>query len=118
VKCEGVGYLGHLDHDGIVGTLVRLVLGELHPQAAGLDANRGVTLGIESGRPPQNFGGNLVFLKGDARMIKRVFGKVAKQLAERFGRPQAMTFNKFIYLLEALFAAERESVSDSHIILK
>jgi hypothetical protein len=51
-------------------------------------------------------------------MIKRVFGEVAKQFAERFGRPQAMTFNKFIYLLEALFAAERESVSDSHITLK
>jgi hypothetical protein len=51
VKGKGVGSFGYLDHDGIVGTLVRVVLGELHPQATGLDANRGVTLGIEARGP-------------------------------------------------------------------
>jgi hypothetical protein len=29
-----------------------------------------------------------------------------------------MTFNKFIYLLEALFPTEHETVSDSHITRK
>jgi hypothetical protein len=80
-----------------------------------LHAYRGVTLRIEPDRPAQNLGGNLVLLKGDTGVIQGVFGEVAQQFAQRFGTVQAMTFNKFIYLLEALFPTERKSVSDSHI---
>jgi hypothetical protein len=72
-------------------------------------------LGIESGGAAQNFGGNLVLLERDAGVIKRVFGEVAQQFAERFRSVEAMTFNKFIYLLEALLSADGERVRDSHI---
>jgi hypothetical protein len=48
-------------------------------------------------------------------MIKRMLGKVTEEFAERFRGVEAMTFNKLIYLLEALFAADGESVRDSHI---
>ena len=84
--------------------LVRVVLGEFYSQAPGLHANRGVTLRIESSGTAQNFGGNLILLQRDAGVIKGMFGEVAKQLAQGFGAVQAMTFNKFIYLLEALLA--------------
>jgi hypothetical protein len=72
-------------------------------------------LGIESDWPAQDLGGNLVLLECDSGVIERVFREVAQQLAQRFRGVQAMTFNKFIYLLEALLPTDRESVSDSHI---
>ncbi len=112
---ERVRPLGNLDHNRIFGALLRIVLGELYSQAPRLHADRGITLRIESGRSAQNFGGNLVFLQGDAGMIQGVFGEVAQQFAQRFGAVQAMTFNKLIYLLEALLSSDRESVRDSHI---
>jgi hypothetical protein len=34
-------------------------------------------LWIESARPAQNLGGDLVLLEGNARMIERVFGEIA-----------------------------------------
>ncbi len=37
-------------------------------------------------------------------MIERVFGEIAEQLTQGLRAVQAMTFNKFIYLLEALLA--------------
>ena len=94
---------------------MRIVFGKFYAQSPGLNANRGVTLGIESYGAAQNFGGNLVFLECDSGVIERVFREVPQQLAQRFGGVQAMTFNKFIYLLEALLPTDRESVSDSHI---
>ncbi len=48
-------------------------------------------------------------------MIEGMFGKVAQQFAERFGRVKAMAFNKFIYLLEALLPPDGETVRHSHI---
>jgi len=48
-------------------------------------------------------------------LIQLVFSKVTKHFAQRLRAVQAMAFNKFIYLLEALLPAGRESVSDSHI---
>jgi hypothetical protein len=48
-------------------------------------------------------------------MIQRVFGQIAQQLAERFRAVKAMAINKFIYLLEGLIPANRESVRDSHL---
>ena len=94
---------------------MRVVLGQFDAQASGLYSHRGVTLRIESCGSAQNFGGNLVLLQGDAGMIERVFGEVAEQLTQGFRAVQAMTFNKFIYLLEALLPADSESVRDSHI---
>ena len=49
------------------------------------------------------------------RMVQGVLGEVPEQLAQRFRGVQAMTINKFIYLLEALFPTDREGVRDSHI---
>ncbi len=115
MKRERVGALGNLDHDEIVGALVRVVFREFDPQASGLHPDGGVALGIESGRAAQNFGGNLVLLEGDAGVIERVFGEVAEQFAEGFRSVQAMAFNKFIYLLEALLPTDSESVRHSHI---
>jgi hypothetical protein len=94
---------------------MRVILGQLNPQAPSLDPDCGVALGVESGRSSQNLGSNLVLLQSDAWMIQGVFGEVAQQFAQRFRTVKAMAFNKFIYLLEALLPSEGESVSDSHI---
>jgi hypothetical protein len=72
-------------------------------------------LGIESLRAAQNFGGNLVFLKGETGMIEGMFGQITQEFAERLGTMQAMTFGKLLYLLEALLPAQRESVRHSHL---
>jgi ubiquinone biosynthesis protein UbiJ len=92
-----------------------VVLGQLHAQASGLDADGGVTLRVESGGSAEDLGGDLVLLQGYAGMIQRMFGEVAEELAERLGGVEAMTINKFIYLLEALLPANSESVRHSHI---
>ncbi|HYM74798.1 MAG TPA: hypothetical protein VE377_02375 [Candidatus Dormibacteraeota bacterium] len=49
-----------------------------------MDTNRGITLRIESGRSPQDLGGDLVFLQGYAGVIEGVFGEVAEQPAQGF----------------------------------
>jgi hypothetical protein len=115
VERQRVRSLGYLYDDQIVGGLVRVILGEFDPQPSSLHADCGVALGIESGGPAQHLGGNLVLLECDSGVIERVLGQVPEQLAQRFRGVQAMTFNKFIYLLEALLATDSESVSDSHI---
>ena len=107
--------LWYLYDDQIVGALVRVILGEFDAQSSSLHADRGVALGIESGGSAQHLGGNLVFLERDSGVIERVFREVPQQFAQRFRGVQAMTFNKFIYLLEALRPTDRESVRDSHI---
>ena len=112
---ERVRTLGEFDDDGIVGTFLRVILGQLHTQASRLHPDRGITLGIESRRAPKDFGGDLVLLESDARVIEGMFGEVAEQLAQGFRSVQAMTINKFIYLLEALLPTDRESVRHSHI---
>jgi hypothetical protein len=38
-------------------------------------------------------------------MIEGAFREIPEQLAERFRAAQAMTINKFIYLLEALLSS-------------
>jgi len=115
VKGERIGALGNLDDDEVVGTLVGVILGEFDAQATGLDADGGVALGIESGGAAQDFGGNLVLLERNAGVIERVFSEIAEQFAQGFRSVQAMAFNKFIYLLEALLPADSESMSDCHI---
>jgi hypothetical protein len=80
-----------------------------------LDADGGVALRVESDGSAEDLSGDLVLLKGDTRVIEGVFGEVAKQFAQRLRGVEAMTNNKFIYLLEALIPANRESVGDSHI---
>ncbi len=70
---------------------------------------------IESGGAAQNLGGNLVFLERDAGVIEGMLGEVAEQLAEGFRAVEAMAFCKSLYLLEALFPTDRESVCYSHI---
>src|ERR1700740_2853553 len=99
---------GELHPDGIVNALVRIVLGEFYPQPSRLDPNRGVALRIEPSRPPQNLGGNLIFLQRGPRVIEGMLGKILEQFAERFRAMQDMTFSKSIYLLEALLSANRE----------
>src|ERR1700686_410871 len=118
VERERVRALGNLDQNGIVRTLMRVILCQLDAQAPSLNPDCRVALGVESGRSSQNLGGNLVLLQSDARMIQGMFREVTQQFARRFRAVQAMTFNKFIYLLEALLAPEDETVSDSHIRMK
>src|SRR5437899_1674490 len=108
MKRQCIGSLGKLDQNGIVGTFVTVVLGQFDPQASCLYTDRGITLGIESHRPAQDFGRNLVLLQRNTRVIKRVLGEIAEQLAQGFGGVEAMTFNKSIYLLEALYPADCE----------
>ena len=86
MKRERIRSLGDLDQDGIVGTFVRVVLGQFDAQASGLYADRGITLGIESDRPAQDLGGDLVLLQRDSRVIERVLGEIAEQLAQRIRR--------------------------------
>src|SRR5207245_2613589 len=107
--------LGQLDHNGVFGTLVRVILRQLHAQPSRLYTYGGVALRIEAGRPAQNFRGDLVFLQGGAGMIEGVFGEVMKEFAEGFGATQAMTINKLLYLLEALLPSGCESTRQSHV---
>ena len=69
---------------------------------------------VESRRATEDLSGDLILLERDAGMIEGVFGEVAKQFAERFRGVEAMTINKFLYLLEALLPADSESVRHSH----
>ena len=115
VERERVRALGEFDDDGVVQTLLPIELSELHAQAPGLNADGGIALGIESGGAAEDFGRDLVFLQREARMIQGMLGEVAEQLAQGFRGVQAMTINKFIYLLEALLPTDRERVRHSHI---
>ena len=107
---NGVGALGDLDQYGIVYALMRVVLGELYAKASGLHPHSGVALRIESCRAAQDLGRDLVFLERDPGVIEGVLGQIAKQLAQRFRTAEAMTIGKLIYLLEALFSTERDTV--------
>jgi hypothetical protein len=102
VEGECVRSLGQLHHEGVIWPLVRVILFQLHAQASCLHSDGRVALRIESSRPAQYLGRDLVFLEGHAGMIQRVLREIAEQLAQRFRPPQAMTIYKFIYLLEAL----------------
>jgi hypothetical protein len=79
-----------------------------------LNADCGVALRIESGWATEDLRGDLILLERDAGMIEGVLGEVAKQFAERLRGVEAMTINKFLYLLEALLPADSESVRHSH----
>lgn len=94
---------------------MRVVLGEFYAKTSSLYANRRITLWIKPCRAPQNLGGNLVLLQGDAWVIERMLREVAKQLAQRLGGMKAMTFCKSIYLLEALLPTEDEGMCYGHI---
>jgi hypothetical protein len=85
-----------------------VVLGKLHPKPPRLNANGGVALRIESRRPPQNLGGDLIFLQGNPRVIQRMPGKIAEQFAEGLRAMKDMTFSKSLYLLEALLSTDRK----------
>ncbi len=43
-------------------------------------------------------------------MIERVFGEITKELTQGFRTVEAMTINKFIYLLEALLPPRNETM--------
>jgi hypothetical protein len=47
-------------------------------------------------------------------VIEGVFGEIAEQFAKGFRTVEAMAFNKFIYLLEALLRPDSETVCDGH----
>ena len=56
-----------------------------------MDANHGVELRVEVGLAAKDFGGDLIFLHGDARMLDGLFGKITEKLAERFGTVKSVT---------------------------
>ena len=115
MKRQRIRALGNLNDNKILGPLVCVIFRQLDPQSSRLHSNRRVTLRIEASRPPQHFRSNLVFLQRYARVIQRVFSEVPEKFAQRFRGSEAMAFNKFIYLLEALLPAYCDSVRDSHI---
>jgi hypothetical protein len=78
VECQAVRALRNLNQNRIVSAVLGIVFGQLHAEASGLYANGGITLWIESGRPPQYLGGDLVFLQSNAGVIEGVFGEVAQ----------------------------------------
>ena len=112
---EGVRAPGQLYDDWVARSLVRIVFGQFHAQASGLDPYGGVALRIEANRTAEDLGGDLVLLKGDAGVIEGVLRKVAEEFAQGFGAPEAMTICKLLYLLEALLPTERESMRQSHL---
>ena len=63
VKGECVGLPRQLDDDLVVGTLMGVILLQLYAQPPRLHSDRRIILGIESPRPAQNLGGDLVFLE-------------------------------------------------------
>ncbi len=50
MECERIRSLRKFDKDRIVGPLVRVIFGQLDAQPTGLNADRGITLRIKSGR--------------------------------------------------------------------
>ena len=94
---------------------MRIVFRKLDAKSPGLHPHGGVTLRIEARRAAKNLSGNLIFLERDAGVIKRVFSQIAEEFAQGFRAVEAMTINKFIYLLEGLIPAYREGVRDSHL---
>jgi hypothetical protein len=83
MKSKDVGALGELNPDGVVdGEVTVVILGELGAEASGLDADHGIDLGVEVVLAAEDFGGDLVFLKGGAGVIEGVFGNVAKKFTQ------------------------------------
>lgn len=48
-------------------------------------------------------------------MIERMLAEVLEEPAKRFGAVKSMAFCKLLYLLEALFSADRETVGEGHL---
>src|SRR5207248_11666399 len=72
-------------HDNlVVRALGGVILRQLAAKAPRLNANSGVYMGIEIACPPKNFRRNLIFLRRGPRMVQRMIGQIAQQLAQRF----------------------------------
>src|SRR5258707_14864344 len=104
-----IGTLGHFHQDGVFRPFMCVILRQLYSEPPGLDPDRGVALRIEPGRPAEHLGRNLILLECDTRVIEGMLREITQQFAQRFRAAQAMTINKLIYLLEALFPARSES---------
>jgi hypothetical protein len=115
MESECVRAPGEFDDDWIAGPLMRVVLGQFHPQAPGLDSDGGVALRIEASRAAQDLGCDLVLLEGDSGVIERVLSQVAEKFAQGLGASENMTICKLLYLLEALLPTKRESMRQSHL---
>ena len=115
MKSQGVRALGELDKDGVVQSLVGVVLGKFDAQPSRLNAHCRVALGVESERVAPVPRWRFDIPSARARMIKRMLSEVAQQFAERFRAVEAMAFGKPLYLLEALLATERETLCYGHI---
>src|SRR6266851_52804 len=104
VEREEVGSLGEVDPDGVIGALRGIVFRQLRAKAPSLHANHGIQLRIEIGLAAEDLGRDLVLLERSTGMIEGMLGKIAKQLAERFGAVQRMAAGKPFYLSKFLSA--------------
>jgi len=81
MKGERVRAAREFDDDWVAGPLVRVIFGQFYSQTSGLDADGGVALRIKANGTPQNLGGDLVLLQGDAGVIEGVLSEVAEKFA-------------------------------------
>jgi hypothetical protein len=100
MKGKQVSTLRQLHDERIIETIRAVVLGELRTQAARLHTNHGIKLRIEIGRASEDFGGDLEFFDGSARVLYGVLGQITEQLAEGLRTMEGMAFGEPIDLLE------------------
>lgn len=105
---KDVGAFWQFHDDGIVHAIGIVIFRELCAQAAGLDADHGVDLGIEVRGTCKNFSSNLIFLDRHARVIENMFGKIAQEFAEGFGAVKDVVGDELFDLLEIGFAIAHE----------
>jgi hypothetical protein len=95
VKSQDVGALGKLHDDGIFrGSVATVVLGQFRSEAARLNADHGVQLGVKAVLPAENFRGDLVLLEGGTGMIEGVQGNVTEKFAQGLGAVQNRTIHQ------------------------
>jgi hypothetical protein len=74
VEIESIGPVRHLNDDSVGQTFVAVVFVQLEAQSTSLHTNCRIGLWIEVVRPPENLGGNLIFLQWYARLSECVVG--------------------------------------------
>ena len=86
----------------VLSALRGVVLGKFGAQAAGLDANHGVELGIKVGLAAKKLSGNLVFLDGSTGMVQGLPGKITEEFAKGFRAMKRLALGQLFHCGEVL----------------
>ncbi len=99
---EGIGALGDFHQGLIICAFRSIVLTQLCTETARLYANHGVHVGVEILLAAEDLSRDLVLLWRTSRVLNRIMGEIAQQLAEGLRAMQRMAAEKFLDLGEML----------------